>query len=233
MKKSHPTFDRPGDSSLSPVDCRAWSSPCSVSSSCRSWGPCVMDRHGLLTGSEWPDTTFGLALRSGVLAPDEDSTGVTPSCENQLLQRRRRRKITALACFRVRGRRFMAEQAPRRRSATPERAPPPILRIGGGGTWSRSGSNRQPPRCDRGALPIELRPQAMGLDWFPPTTAGPRIVPTSRAVGQSRSRGLEADFAVRPQAQVEQRPESVNSWCSSLKPSGRSFLRPPAQPATS
>src|SRR5260221_39761 len=25
--------------------------------------------------------------------------------------------------------------------------------------WRRPGSNRQPPRCKRGALPIELRPQ--------------------------------------------------------------------------
>ena len=25
--------------------------------------------------------------------------------------------------------------------------------------WSRAGSNRQPPRCKRGALPIELRPR--------------------------------------------------------------------------
>ena len=26
--------------------------------------------------------------------------------------------------------------------------------------WSRSGSNRRPPRCERGALPTELRPQS-------------------------------------------------------------------------
>ena len=65
----------------------------------------------------------------------------------------------------------------------PKPPPPPIQGIRGGGQWSRSGSNRQPPRCDRGALPIELRPQEMGLDWIPPTTAGPRIVSTSWAGG--------------------------------------------------
>src|SRR5262245_39669984 len=27
------------------------------------------------------------------------------------------------------------------------------------GKWRRPGSNRQPPRCKRGALPIELRPR--------------------------------------------------------------------------
>ena len=27
--------------------------------------------------------------------------------------------------------------------------------------WSRAGSNRRPPRCERGALPTELRPQAL------------------------------------------------------------------------
>ena len=27
--------------------------------------------------------------------------------------------------------------------------------------WRRSGSNRQPPRCKRGALPVELRPRAL------------------------------------------------------------------------
>src|SRR5262249_29446711 len=34
--------------------------------------------------------------------------------------------------------------------------------------WSRRGSNPQPPHCERGALPIELRPQARLDNRTPP-----------------------------------------------------------------
>ena len=42
--------------------------------------------------------------------------------------------------------------------------------------WSRAGLNRQPPRCERGALPIELRPHARR------EIAGPQTVSPRRAV---------------------------------------------------
>ena len=41
--------------------------------------------------------------------------------------------------------------------------------------WSRAGLNRQPPRCERGALPIELRPHAM-REIAGPQTVSPRQV---------------------------------------------------------
>src|SRR3954454_22578261 len=43
--------------------------------------------------------------------------------------------------------------------------------------WSRPGSNWQPPRCKRGALPIELRPRTLQLEVYEQrlarTIAGP------------------------------------------------------------
>ena len=38
--------------------------------------------------------------------------------------------------------------------------------------WSQTGSNRRPPACKAGALPIELQPRMIlvGLDGFEPST---------------------------------------------------------------
>jgi len=38
--------------------------------------------------------------------------------------------------------------------------------LGLSGEWRRTGSNRQPPACKAGALPIELRPQVVLNQWF-------------------------------------------------------------------
>src|SRR3954463_3769680 len=43
--------------------------------------------------------------------------------------------------------------------------------------WSRPGSNRQPPRCKRGALPIELRPRKLTskrAEYYSPITHLPQ-----------------------------------------------------------
>jgi hypothetical protein len=40
------------------------------------------------------------------------------------------------------------------------------LRETRGGWWSRAGSNRRPPHCERGALPAELRPQPRAHGQF-------------------------------------------------------------------
>ena len=43
-----------------------------------------------------------------------------------------------------------------------------VLGLGGLSWWSRSGSNRRPPECHSGALPIELRPHrdALCSKWW-------------------------------------------------------------------
>ena len=38
-------------------------------------------------------------------------------------------------------------------------------------SWSRPGSNRRPPACKAGALPVELLPRNMGTDGFEPSTS--------------------------------------------------------------
>src|SRR5262245_1580768 len=72
-------------------------------------------------------------------------------------------------------------------------------------TWSRAGSNRQPPRCKRGALPIELRPRNRGGI----VAAGPLRV-TQHSLARKSSSGQD----VRPMSKAKTLPPR-----SKVKPS--------------
>ena len=62
-----------------------------------------------------------------------------------------------------------------------------------GGWWSRAGSNRRPPHCERGALPAELRPRPQAHGNFArPAASGRHLRP---AVGRVKN-GTQSRCAV-------------------------------------
>lgn len=66
---------------------------------------------------------------------------------------------------------------------------PPFDRLRG--NWRRRGSNPQPPHCERGALPVELRPQVIRIVNPSPAAATARHTrPSAVADGAARPPGI-------------------------------------------